>query len=1564
MLSLIGISLFAVGVVATAPPDISGRWQGEDWGLVILSRKNAGEYDGTFRNPQSAQVGELHLHWSRVERQFVGTWSEGKQRHGEISARRLADEIRGSLSTDQDSRPNTPHLHDLSWTRAFKPIPPEAARRLAAMKAAQRSFEEAADRGEGVSDPEKLESLFNEANGNSMALAELLRDTEAGPLIKKLDEFSHSAMNFGKNSDQATLDRLREQSADLSRKIEEAVARQQPWVMPAVEFRIVPNPPDSDRRPKYPEFIENTKSPFAAAAVKELAEKGPQEAEVPGSEYRWFPLPVPSELDVHLGLVGEYRGHKYLLLCDRQPYALLPKSEGADAWHVETAYETGEGVERSVEIQLSPRGGSLLYELTKANLGNRLAVVVRGKIVTDPVLVSAIGRNLRVAGESVGEVARALQPERVAAGKMPSAAAPHVVTVDVSANPGGPWVAKVPQGSMELVGVADCPLTISSRWWKPDGSDAKIGPYMGWPSNKNPFLPPSWLTTAKRLPAFLIRAKGMLTGEVGLTNVQTEPVGKWSVAGVLDAHGSDVPDHELFFAELPGSTHDATLRFAVPAREYAEVIPFVLPQAGADTQSASLAGQTWKVTLKRSDLKSAGDDSACISAKVEGPTDGWETQLVALERGGRKREARCNPPGGTIIFNGLPLSSIVGFSLQVRPYTTVEFTHVAVQPREVAPQAKGSATASAADDGSRIVSKPPFQARLPNGVTVELLGVAEHPSKGRPWWRPDGSPLPERPYDELGFERLSANSYSTPMSPYGREFAVRLKNLPAGGFADFWEFDPYDPQGSWSKGSPTCRDGRGVNDIRPIAASVPAASRTITVRYGLAAGPWKTVTKSSGGISAVGIMGQGIVFADPYEKDGRVVITVTHTVTDTAKDPQVRVVAVGRDGRERTPDHEVTGGASGVRQLTVEFAKTSLCDVTAYRFQTRPYQRIEFRDVSLYAGEKTGVQVVAPAADETRKPGVEKKENGGKENSLPQSSLMGEAFYNPDLAAAERFVDLLAEGDFDKATADFGDAMKKAMPPADLKKLWDGLSAEAGKFKGRGPSRTENVPGAVLVYVSANWEEHRKLEFKLAFDREGRISGLWLRPETTAGPAASWQSAQSAVSQLAGSPQVLRTLPTARVIAAGFAKPLEPWAWQELDKRPLTAAEATQIVDGVTQWLRREHPAGSPQKLFWLDDFLNHLAEHGLVTETQKIRLVQAMHGDLRGETLLRRREGVQNLNVNLECRCPFEDNLLGLTMMNELQSATVDGRPLKLLTNFTRQWNTSNLMTAWQLPALAPGKYLLKVNVLSALVAASDMTGLDANAPSADWPPAKKRWTRTAEMELVVHPRDAVIVAQTQDPALDPVRSGGLAVQPPVILRPKGTGDQAALNITVNYGKLPVPVSFAVTLRIAGQKVPCGQFSAARRSDNSTMTQTLTTDLVRPDATVRDVDVILTPDAKAVDEVAAIDRIWGKEAVFHNVPLKRLDLDKTGKGPKENVAGVVSDPEPLSGQQANDAGVARFDGTIVPRLWTKPIPNIQTSSAVNGNASKTAATPPSRPGCEAASKAAQARIAFKATVR
>jgi serine/threonine protein kinase len=359
----------------------------------------------------------------------------------------------------------------------------------------------------------------------------------------------------------------------------------------------------------------------------------------------------------------------------------------------------------------------------------------------------------------------------------------------------------------------------------------------------------------------------------------------------------------------------------------------------------------------------------------------------------------------------------------------------------------------------------------------------------------------------------------------------------------------------------------------------------------------------------------------------------------------------------------------------------------------------------------------------------------------------------------------------------------------------------------------------------------------------------------------------------ADSPFELNKLSNAQVIAAGLSKPISPWAWQELERRPISAAEAGQIIAGVTAWLQRVYPAGDSEPLSWLDNFLEHLDAGGLLTEDQKISFLTALHGDLRpSQPLARLREGDDRLKVDAQCRWVWGDNFLGLALINAPLTATVDGQPVKTGNNYGNNLDVTYQNVSLVLPALAPGQHTIKLQVLSALVAKDDLVGLDPNALPAEWPPAKKRWTRTAEVPLVVYPRDAVIVSQTQDPALDPMANGSLAVRS-IIVRPKGNRMKATLSFNVS-DKLPVPVSFAVTMRAGDRTIRCGNLCSVatpHRSDSSSIDLGVESAPLAPEIT--EADIILTPDAGPVENLASVTRIWGREIVFSHVPLKRQDM-------------------------------------------------------------------------------------------
>ena len=97
---------------------------------------------------------------------------------------------------------------------------------------------------------------------------------------------------------------------------------------------------------------------------------------------------------------------------------------------------------------------------------------------------------------------------------------------------------------------------------------------------------------------------------------------------------------------------------------------------------------------------------------------------------------------------------------------------------------------------SKTPAGPPYEARLPSGVTVELLGVSENPSRDRPWWRPDGSPLAEPPYDWL------EASVEPEPGKISREIVVRLSKLPIDAIACSWQVNPGDGGASGTPSGP------------------------------------------------------------------------------------------------------------------------------------------------------------------------------------------------------------------------------------------------------------------------------------------------------------------------------------------------------------------------------------------------------------------------------------------------------------------------------------------------------------------------------------------------------------------------------------------------------------------------------------------------------------------------------------------------------------------------------------------------------------------------------------------
>jgi len=118
-----------------------------------------------------------------------------------------------------------------------------------------------------------------------------------------------------------------------------------------------------------------------------------------------------------------------------------------------------------------------------------------------------------------------------------------------------------------------------------------------------------------------------------------------------------------------------------------------------------------------------------------------------------------------------------------------------------------------------------YTATLPNGVTVELIGLCEHPSQGKQWWRPDGSILHQKPYGTIKGDRIF---FDTDEKAY--EFVVRFRGpddvdiewrkMPDSGSLKMTSF----PYGS---------DGKLLSDMRVLITKFHKTDRLAHIRIGI-----------------------------------------------------------------------------------------------------------------------------------------------------------------------------------------------------------------------------------------------------------------------------------------------------------------------------------------------------------------------------------------------------------------------------------------------------------------------------------------------------------------------------------------------------------------------------------------------------------------------------------------------------------------------------------------------------------------------------------------------------------
>ncbi|MHC4501113.1 MAG: hypothetical protein ACYS21_18595, partial [Planctomycetota bacterium] len=262
-------------------------------------------------------------------------------------------------------------------------------------------------------------------------------------------------------------------------------------------------------------------------------------------------------------------------------------------------------------------------------------------------------------------------------------------------------------------------------------------------------------------------------------------------------------------------------------------------------------------------------------------------------------------------------------------------------------------------------SQPRFAATLSNGVKVELVGVCEHPSEGKQWWRPDGTLMKEAPYKKVKGKTIDKRNDELNQL---REFAVEITGSDSKGISI-----KYRVPAAGRTSSNLGLSGDGTIAMESIACAFPKLITAHEVHVGLASGGWQTAaSQSADSESRVTreTKAGSITWGVPAELKNETVIDVVHPFVED----NVRIVAQDRAGQVVPAHVSRGGGTSMVSAVRLQFP-IRLSQVSMFHIQTRPYEWVEFKNVSLKPGVKTDVEVVVGHAapkipSEPVKPGV------------------------------------------------------------------------------------------------------------------------------------------------------------------------------------------------------------------------------------------------------------------------------------------------------------------------------------------------------------------------------------------------------------------------------------------------------------------------------------------------------------------------------------------------------------------------------------------------------------------
>jgi len=234
-----------------------------------------------------------------------------------------------------------------------------------------------------------------------------------------------------------------------------------------------------------------------------------------------------------------------------------------------------------------------------------------------------------------------------------------------------------------------------------------------------------------------------------------------------------------------------------------------------------------------------------------------------------------------------------------------------------------------------------FKRALSNGLSIELLGVCEHPTTGKPWRRPDGTALTgERP----GEFTFNDPDYSRP-DAHAKVLALRLTGQPLNDVTLAWTLET---GGGPSTFYPAYEDAARqiLQPVQAIVAAFPKNPAPADLKIGIAAGAWGGAAAASEGRTTAyardNITQSDVIYYEPREENGAIHITATHLL---GRDYDCRIVAEDEAHNVFEPAQYSNSGDK--MRLCTSVLNVPLAKVKWFRLQARPYEWVEFKNIQL-----------------------------------------------------------------------------------------------------------------------------------------------------------------------------------------------------------------------------------------------------------------------------------------------------------------------------------------------------------------------------------------------------------------------------------------------------------------------------------------------------------------------------------------------------------------------------------------------------------------------------------------